>query len=662
VSDPGTTLERSTKLAILISLFAAVWLQASAIGLSTAAVAAFVGAWALGRRRPVLARQAALFLTYLFPAVFVSTRERFLEENAVVCVALLCGVMFSGGAPMRWSLPWRWRLPLAFWGVLAACTWPIVALREADFYVDQLPLSDLWPATVAMGVMFGLVWFDWLYAAYGASGSSDQTAFEREVLLPLGLAWVVTAAAGLYQMFGRMTLLNPGFWVSARRATGLLGDANVFGVLSAMWGPALAAVAVTRSSQHRGWWLATSALPLSWLAVWASGSRSSLALVILGLGGLLIAIWRTARSTRIALAFAAGTVAVLVLGVVAVSHSGAPVIGPVARVLSGFSPEWSVKWVRQIGTSLWIRDGYGTIAMEMIRRFPSVGVGLSSFYGLVPLFSWILFHKRMPFDNAQNWYRHELAELGIVGSLGWIVWTVSVLALILIARSRPGRQVSSTVVRFLLLGFGLVSLVGMPGQSLLVAFTFWTLAFWFLLTVADVPQPLEHQWQRSTMAWLALWLLIAGHAAGTAYVGWTALRPPVRALRANMDYSLGFYLPEDQGPDAFRWAKTRAVVVLPSTNAWMEVTVKVNHPNLDRQPVDVKVWVDGASRLRTRLRSVSPVTRYVRVPANAEVMIETWVSRLHGPEPGVNDRRDRGLLVRWKFVDAPPPDAVIAGS
>ena len=129
-----------------------------------------------------------------------------------------------------------------------------------------------------------------------------------------------------------------------------------------------------------------------------------------------------------------------------------------------------------------------------------------------------------------------------------------------------------------------------------------------------------------------------------------------------MDYSLGFYVPDADGTaNPFRWARERAVATLPAPDPWMEVTVKVNHTDLERNPVDVRVWINGTLRLRTRLRTVDPVTRYVEVPAGTRVLIETWVSRLHDDEAGVRDRRERGLLVRWSFVEAPPPDATIAG-
>lgn len=653
-----TSLERFTRLTIIVSVLAAVWLQASVIGLREAAAAAFIVAWAAGRLRPAWTRRAALFTTYLLPAYFVSTRERFAEVDAALWAALLCGVMFSTGPLLRWSLPSRWKMPLAFWCVLVAVTWPVINFREVDFYLAQWQLSNGWAATVAMGIMVGILWFDWLFSMYGPA---NDMAFDTEILLPLALGWIVTASVGVYQMFVRITFLNPGLWASLGRASGLLGDPNNFAVISAMWGPALVALTFTRPAKGMGWWIGAIALPLSWLAIWGSGSRSALPLALLGFLAVLIGLHRWAGSKRLVWVAA---FAIPVVGALALSIAlGVSVETPFFRILQEFGePRWSMAWVRGIASTLWTRNAYGTVAVDMFRQFPLVGVGLSAFYYLAGIFSWRLVPNPLPFDNAQNWYRHELVELGLVGSAGWIVWTFSFLVLLVISRPRPGRQLTFVVLRLLLMGFGLISLVGMPGQALIVAFTFWTLAFWFIRETAAPPLPDARASQPSTTVWVALWLVVLGHTAGTTYVGWTALRPPVRALRADLNYSLGFYVPEGAGSEAFRWAKQRAVAVMPASKAWMEVTVKVNHLDLVRNPVDAKVWIDGASILRTRLRTVDPVTRYVWVPAGKRIMIETWVSRLHTDGTGPPDRRERGLLVRWNFVDVPPPDAVIAGT
>jgi hypothetical protein len=266
VNASRSILERSTKLTIIFSLAIALWLQARLIGLLGASAIAFAAAWAFARLRPDLARQGVLWTTYMLPAAFVVTRERYAEIYTAVWAALLCGVVLSR-TELRWSLPEKWKLPLAFWGVLAACTWPIILLREADFHLDQLLLTSGWPATVAMVVMLGILWFDWLWARFGEA--SDRT-FENEVALPLALGWVVAAAVGVYQLFGDMRFLNPGLWANLRRSTGLLGDANLFGVLSAIWGPAVVAATFARPQLR---WLGMACLPLSWLALWGSGSR-----------------------------------------------------------------------------------------------------------------------------------------------------------------------------------------------------------------------------------------------------------------------------------------------------------------------------------------------------------------------------------------------------
>jgi len=91
VSPPSATLERVAKLTILVSLSIAVWMQAWFVGLAELAAGAFVAAWIAERFRPARARQGVLLLTYLLPALFVFTRERFAEIYSVLWVALLCG-------------------------------------------------------------------------------------------------------------------------------------------------------------------------------------------------------------------------------------------------------------------------------------------------------------------------------------------------------------------------------------------------------------------------------------------------------------------------------------------------------------------------------------------------------------------------------------------
>jgi hypothetical protein len=98
-----------------------------------------------------------------------------------------------------------------------------------------------------------------------------------------------------------------------------------------------------------------------------------------------------------------------------------------------------------------------------------------------------------------------------------------------------------------------------------------------------------------------------------------------------------------------------------SVKPWIELTVRANHADITKRPVDVKVWVNQKLAAKMQLASADPVTRYIPAGDRGKrTMLETWVSRVDRPrERRQDDPRDLGLLVRWNFVDAPPDNAAI---
>jgi hypothetical protein len=380
------------------------------------------------------------------------------------------------------------------------------------------------------------------------------------------------------------------------------------------------------------------------------------------LGAAIIVVWyvRSKESGRVVRLAAVSTVVVLVLGAGSFAARRSAVVGPIARANAYFAPRGSIDWLSVAASKLQRRDGYGTLSNVVIREFPYVGIGVGVFHSVVPTYAWKVLHLYLPPDNAQNWFRHERAELGIVGSLGWIAWVGAMLWLLAFGRSKIRRPLTTAVLRAALIGFGLISLVGVPGQDVAVVFTFWAFAFWlFTLVQPDVRNAFE--WRGAASAgWIAVWLMALGYAVATAGVGWSNLRPPVRAEAAGLDYTYGFYPPEEN--QTFRWAAKRAVVVLPAPpdRRWLQVTVRVERVNVARKPVEVKVWTDRHLIVRTQLTSIDPVTRYFKVPGgHSRVMLETWVDRtLHPHDFGMGDDREQGLLVDWRFLEALPPGAV----
>jgi hypothetical protein len=249
----------------------------------------------------------------------------------------------------------------------------------------------------------------------------------------------------------------------------------------------------------------------------------------------------------------------------------------------------------------------------------------------------------IPPDNAQNWYRHQLAEFGIAGSLAWIAWVV-VIAVALWPRRgsvpRPG-----ALLRAPLLGFALASLLGAPGQDPAIVITFWVFVFWYAADAgqrpADRPMP--------KVAGIAALFLVLGYAASPFL--YADLRPPFRAARFNFNYTYGFYFDPEVS-----WSAGHGVTVPRAVKPWMKLTCWVSHPDANDDPVRAEVWRDGEPIINRRLRHGERVVQYVRVPGgNKRFVLEAEVDRTWRPSDyGQQDTRELGLAMRWEFVDSPP--------
>jgi hypothetical protein len=360
----------------------------------------------------------------------------------------------------------------------------------------------------------------------------------------------------------------------------------------------------------------------------------------------------TARVPRGRLAGVGVAGALLVGAVWIVAGSSSLIVGPWER-LAQQRPSASVASVREVAIELWNRNGYGTTATRMIADSPLVGVGVGSFHLLVPDAAHQLGRGRLAGDNAQNWFRHQIAEFGLIGSLGWILWVALFLRLLATGRPVDGGAMPAGLVRGALIALGLASLVGMPTLNVAVAVTFSALVFWYAVLVKPPAEPAP-SWCASRRTWTAVWLLALVYAGGLAYVSWVDLRVPYRAQRADWDYSYGFYDAEAAGTaDEFRWASSRALAVVPLTDRWIEVTAWTHHPDLRDRPVNLEVWIDGELLIDSIRKSGEPITSAVRIPeGRLRVVVEMRVDRTWRPsDRGEADTRELGPGVRWRFID-----------
>ena len=614
-----------------------------------------IGILVVARIRLDAAAWPVLGLTFVAPALILVGASGF-PAFYVLWYGALLGLIAADREVLRWHVPPSWRPPIACWALVIAFSWPVIVGRELEWDLAHLYRHAIvvtstggiarnevdWIFGVAATYGLGLLWLDWLFSVY-----TSEAEFRRTILVPVIVSWTIAMLVGVYQLTIDPTLFALGFWVALRRIVGPLLDANGFGMVAALWGAPFAALVLSRPTAIR-FVAALLALALSFAGVWGSGSRNAFAVAFCGAVALVVILFRDREFARIRARMAAGFGVVAALLIAAVVLGRIPAIGPLHRIWEFFPGRTPGQFLYQF----WDRAQYGSAGIEAIRRWPLAGTGLGTFHTLVADIWFSAGQVRLPPDNAQSWYRHQLAELGTLGSIGWIVWLLLVCAAIL----TPIRQHTGSVVvratRVMLILLGLVELVGIPTQVFAVALSFLTILAWHVNSRRNVSGPLPRfRWPR--YIWLVVWGIALLHAGLTVAHARGDLRVPSRAVWGKFEYKDGFYPEPPPGTQAgqAKFTERHAVAVLQATGLFLRLSVWLPYPDADTQPVHVDVWVDGQHSINVRLRDKGRVVRYVPVQQGERFVLESKVSRTFHP-PG--DSREYGLAMQWEFVDHVP--------
>jgi hypothetical protein len=685
-------MERATKLIVALWTGAAlaalvIFIRSGWSALPMLAAGSFLlmaVATAIDRRAVAL----VLLFAYVFPIVVRMVTHVNYPPNYAVWIAGLLGAMVPDALRSRWHTTGRWRAALICWALTIVVGATIVCLREFDFttallYTKRVPNSSIggWPSMqaawalhVAIVLLTGILWFDWLHGL-------SRADFRRIVLVPMAVSCTVAVAVALYQLFVDVTFLNPTVYGAMTRASGTLMDGNVLGTMAALWiggwlllgdgrlkpdttpevrlRPDTTSVGSEDSAAAASFRRTVTGIvmPLAcWLTVWASGSRTGFAaaiIVTLFSASAVVARYRERHSTadrrassRTAVIAAVLAVAALILLVTAVPTR---IAGPIQRVRS-MATNWTAASARAVLNDLWQRNGYGTVADVMVRAQPVAGVGIGGFQIMQPDFAKLAGLMPLPADNAQNWFRHQLVEFGLVGGIGWIAWLLTFG--IFVVRGRRGAPSEARIARGMLVAFAVISLLGMPGQDISVAVTFWTAAFWYvvLIDAPAAPRPI------SARMWVAIVAVVGAYGAIVAWQARTTFRVPVRAQRVGWPYSYGVYPAEhDAAGSEFRWAGDHAVAVIDAPTPHLLLTITPN-PLAARRPLGVRVEVNRRTAIDQEVRSTQPIVKYVKLPAGEpRVMIETHASPTFRPaDAGLADTRELGLMLQWRFLPAEP--------
>ena len=524
-------MERASKLVVLTSAMAAATLHAILAAREWHELPVVLGVGALltavAARRSTGAVQGSLVaFGFVAAAACILAVGRFEWYYVIVWLACVLVGMLAR-SDLRWRIPPPWRFALIGWALVLAVSWPLAVLRELDFSLALLddytwlnpgvqmapPFVALWIVHVAVVQLVGILWFDWLWGAYT---SERRQRFERQILLPMGGAVLVACLVGLYQGLVDVHWVSGGLWPGLGRATGTLRDANVFGMVAALWAPLFLAGGLAlapRLGIRTAMWLGGIGLLIASGGVWMSGSRTAFLALAVGVTFAAAPAWRrmASRDTRLLVPGVAALLAfVTFAGLVFVSSTG-----PAERIHEMVPPP-SVEGAQGLVRTLWNRGRYGPAAQLMIRDHPFVWVGVGAFHPLVGQYGRPP-GRNVAFDNAQNWYRHQFAELGLVGSVPWILWVILFARFLLRTRGEAEQRFPAAVAKGALVAIGVASLFGVPAQSPAVALTFWTFAFWYI-RLAGGPRPhtvTTGPAASGGLGWAVVAVLVAVHAAGT---------------------------------------------------------------------------------------------------------------------------------------------------
>ena len=625
-----------------------------------AASAAFVVAAAIGHRWRSIAMPIVLSMLYLMPAILIAAGINENYSFDYIWLMPLTGLAVSGPGMQRWSLPSRWQWPLVTFAMLVAVSWPVVFMRETDFDLAVLamnpsnssagssPLDTNMHVTYLAAVnLVAVLWIDALCRWY----RDDRERFIREVVYPLAATAVIGSLLAIYQGFVDMTFLNRGFWTYMLRVAGTHGDPNKLGAIAAFW--AVGALVITR--RMRAAWAAAASVAVIVIgvaAVWTSGSRTGLAAIMVGLAMSAI---EAIRATRFDLkrAVTVGGAVLVISALVVVILQQASTHTVVQRGTLGYLPFIGDRGIAQSANELlWERMGYGPAAIQMLQEHPIAGVGVGAFHTLVRDFGSMRGYDgddALTPDNAQQWLRHNLAELGIIGTIP-VIWWLVLLALLLFRRTGGGDRLSIGFVRAALLGFLVASIFGMPAQSAAVMITFWTFVFWLMVERGVASFATGAGW--TTFAAIATAMLVVIHVGATVVDARGDLWPRNRAVRFGWFYKYGMSeLEPDPGgnPVQRRWTiMPKSLAVVPVGGKVLKFVAWIDHPDGDDRPVKTKVWADGKLVFDGEIRRSAPL--FLDIPATAgrtHMVLETEIDRLWAPRDyGMPDRRGLGLSIR----------------
>ncbi len=614
------------------------------------AAAAFVIGW-FGVTRAPLQVQIWLGVATVAPAALRLLSGREGPVLDLIWMAGLAGGLMRITPWSRWMMPFPWSVLIGGWTLALSLGWPVLVAREIGFRVSGFqdagainswsmmpaPQAAMWILYVVISQLLGALWFEWAREARG---------HPIKLVHPLWIGATIASVVAVVQGTIDIGFLSTEFWASLRRATGTMLDANSYGMCAALAAPigflGMRALAPNVPAA------AVTVFVVNVAGVWLSGSRTALLCAMVGTGGLLVGMWRERRlfpraSNDAGLWIPIGAAAAIVVILLASTAS------PIERARDIPSGRAGL-------AALWDRGGYGPIALRMTREYPLTGVGIGSYRTLAPDYWRAMANDALPLDNAQNWWRHQIAELGVFGGALIIGFSILVGWRVLTGRDGNADPASAWTVRALLVGLGATSLFGMPTQNPVVLCWFFGLVAWFARLVPEAPRQRDRGPGEARIAWLVATALAIAYAGGHVLLARDSLHPVQRAQRAHRDYVVGAYPREPlPGTSQFQWTGQESRFFWAAKTPYMAIRFWASHPDIAAQPVHVTVTSPCGVLFDEDLTSDTSMSLGLVVPEGRRTLeADVRVSRTWSPaDAGEADHRRLGVGIVADFSNDP---------
>lgn len=654
------SIERASKTAattsvlLILALMLAVhpdmtWLLR---GLTVAALVAgwFVFALRLGFAAPLGQAIFWLFVAAIAPAPLRLLAGREGPVLDIVWLAGLAGSLLRTTQWSRWTMPFPWNVLIGGWTLALSLSWPVLVAREIGFRLSgfqdvgainswslmSAPQAAVWILYVVLAQLIGALWFEW---------AREKAAQLQSPILLNGLWAGATVASVVAVVQGTINIgfLSTEFWASLRRATGTMLDANSYGVCAALAAP-IGFLGMRALAPHAPA-AAVAVFAINFAGMWLSGSRTALFTCgLVGAAALMVGLWRERRTSSSSMTQTMMWSTVAVIAVLAVMLLTATA-SPIQRALD-------IPAGREGLASLWNRGGYGPIALRMTREFPLTGIGAGSYRILAPDYWRAMANDALPPDNAQNWWRHQIAELGVFGGALIIAFSVLVAWRVVTGHERDRDLGSASTVRGLLIGLGVTSFFGMPTQNPLVLYWFLGLVAWFAWLVPDPVLHRDTHAREPRVAWVVAAALAVAYAAGHVWLAAGPLHPAQRAQHARRDYVIGAY-PTEPLPEGneFRWTGREARFIWAAKTRYMAIRLWAHHPDIASKPVHVTVTSPCGLLFDEDLTSDASMSLGMALPEDQRTFEATVrVSRTWSPsDAGEPDHRRLGVGIVADF-------------